>query len=213
MLGRGSGTASALAASEGSKADEEEGPSTGRALSPPVPAWSNPGPIPSKGTDADAPSPTQPVGVLKCHLCGKMVKGDRWGTVDPHRPPTPPPMRGAWVAARTPRPHRTPAQGTWLTPSQTPMPPWTPSQGAWVRPCRNGMLHSGKSGRTSAWNGRLTRLSRKRGRPKRGHSERNRFLDRILDWGPIQGWIFHRSAYKPASFQQHIETQSWLCHD
>ena len=29
-----------------------------------------------------------------------------------------------------------------------------------------------------------------------------------LFWGPIQGWIFHRSAYKPASFQQHIETQA-----
>ena len=29
-----------------------------------------------------------------------------------------------------------------------------------------------------------------------------------LYWGPIQGWIFHRSAYKPASFQQHIETQA-----
>ena len=29
-----------------------------------------------------------------------------------------------------------------------------------------------------------------------------------LFWGPIQGWIFHRSAYKPASFPQHIETQA-----
>ena len=30
-----------------------------------------------------------------------------------------------------------------------------------------------------------------------------------LFWGPIQGWIFHRSAHhNPASFQQHIETES-----
>ena len=29
-----------------------------------------------------------------------------------------------------------------------------------------------------------------------------------LFWGPIQGLVFHRSAYKPASFQQHIETQA-----
>ena len=28
-----------------------------------------------------------------------------------------------------------------------------------------------------------------------------------LFWGPIQGWIFHHSAHKPASLQQHIEMQ------
>ena len=31
---------------------------------------------------------------------------------------------------------------------------------------------------------------------------------RTLFWSPIQSWIFHHSAYKPASFQQHIETQA-----
>ena len=59
---------------EGSNMREAQQPRSG--------PWSNAGPIPSKGTDTDlhlpAPSHMQPVGVLKCNLCGKVVKGDRW---------------------------------------------------------------------------------------------------------------------------------------
>ena len=78
----------------------EEVEGTERALSPAAPTWSqDPGPIPSKGTDADvqlgpiadkgtdAEQATKrcratyepvSVGVLQCNLCGKRVKGDRW---------------------------------------------------------------------------------------------------------------------------------------
>ena len=44
-------------------------------------------------------------------------------------------------------------------------------------------------------------------RYRRGHSQRNRFLDRFSDptLGPYPALGFHHSANKPASFQKHIE--------